>query len=85
MDAVGNIVQTVITQAGEILQRTLNQAGTLLSTVQIGNIVDFPQVGNFTNTAGQLVKIFSDPATGNLIEATYDALGNITATKVLMA
>jgi YD repeat-containing protein len=75
-------VQVVVDQAGNILQRTLSQGGSLLNSTVLGSVNSLPLVGNFTNGLGQLVKVFQY-GSGALIEVTYDALGNVTATKVL--
>ena len=82
VNTLGQTVQRTIDATGNIVERTLDNSGKLLSSNNVGRLLDLPVISQTRNSAGQLVKRVRDTS-GTLIEVIVDNAGKFISSKVV--
>jgi hypothetical protein len=76
VNTLGQTVTHTVDATGNIVEKTLDNTGKVLSSHNIGRVLDLPVVKETTNAAGQTVRQVRDTS-GALIDVTLDKAGNI--------
>lgn len=74
LNALGQVVQTVVDTAGNIISQTLDTAGKVVSQTLTGNVNALQLLSSVTNSLGQFVTqvVATD---GSILNITYDRQG----------
>jgi YD repeat-containing protein len=81
---LGQTVQTTLEAGGGLVEQTLDTAGNVVSSRNVGSLLQLPVLQETTNAAGQTVRQVRDTA-GNLVEYTLSAPGRILNARILEA
>jgi hypothetical protein len=82
VNTVGQTVTRTLDATGNIVEKTLDNTGKLLSSNNVGRLLDMPVIKETTNTAGQTVKQVRDTS-GAVLEYTLDNAGKILNSRVV--
>jgi hypothetical protein len=82
VNTLGQTVTHTLDATGNIVEKTLDNTGKILSTNNLGKLLDLPLVKETTNAAGQTVRQVRDTS-GALIDVTVDSAGKVLSSKVV--